>query len=142
MEVQLNEHTTVEVSAKISQFRTEGKKGKDFLYVRNDKIYGAQVTTVSWFQTKLFVIFVLIGVLGGYAHFMYDTAVLGYNPNPGIIFGIFFVLTLIGFFASFRRARVLELVVDSSTELKTFTFKLGKDVSEAKIEDLVDILVN
>lgn len=142
MEVQLNEYTIVEVTAKLSKFRVMKKDKQDFLYVRNDKVYGAQVTTHKWFCTKLFVIALFVAIFGGYAHFAYDTMVLGYEPNPGIIFGIFFVITVIGFFVSFRKRRVLELVVDSNTSQKTFVFPIGKETSEKQVEDLVDILVN
>lgn len=142
MEVKLNDKTTAIVNAKITVFQTVGKQSTDVVHVRNDKVYGARIATRSWFCGKRFLLFVLLAILGGYGHYMYDTAVLGYEPNPGIIAGIVIVLLAIGGFVSMRKRRELELVLDSSTNGTLFRFPLGKDVPQDKVEDLADILVN
>lgn len=142
MEVTLNAQTTVTVTAKISEFNTTTKKGQDFMYVRNDKIYGARVTTKKWFAVKFFLLFVLAGLLGGLGHYLYDTAVLGYDPNPVIIGSIFLGLSLIGVAVSFRTSRILELVLDSNQSPSFVTYEVGKEANEGQLEDLVDIIVN
>jgi hypothetical protein len=141
MEVKLNDKTTAIVNAKITVFQTEGKNKNDVVHVRNDKVYGARIATRSWFCGKRFALFVLLALLGGYAHYMYDTVVLGYLPNPGIITGIVLGVLAIGGFVSLRRRRELELVVDSGIPT-VFRFPLGKDIAQDKVEDLADILVN
>jgi hypothetical protein len=142
MEVQLNEQTKVEVNAKLSIFRTTIKDQHDVLHVRNDRIYAADVSNRKGFSKVRFAIFFFAGVLGGYAHFMYDTQFLGFEPNPGIIFGIFFILVVIGFFVSFTKRRTLKFTVDSSEEGTSFEFPISKDLGEKELEDLMEILVS
>ena len=142
MEVILSAKTTVTVTAKISQFKTKTKQAEDFMYVRNDKIYGAQVTSARTFKWNLFGIFVLVGLLGGLAHYLYDTQILGYNPNPPIIAGIVALFLIIGVIVALGKKRVLELVLDSNQSKDLVTFELDKEANPAHVEDLVDILVN
>jgi hypothetical protein len=142
MEVILSAKTAVTVTAKISQFKTETKQGQDIMYVRNDKIYGAQITTAPTFTWTLFFIFLAVGVFGGLGHYLYDTQFLGYNPNPPIIAGIFALFTIIGVVVSIRKKRILELVLDSNQSKDLVTFTLDKEANQAHVEDLIDILVN
>lgn len=142
MDVQLNEHTNVEVNAKLSVFRTVVKDKHDVLHVRNDRIYAADVSDRRGFSKFRFAIFFFVGVLGGYGHYMYDTQVLGFEPNPGIIFGIFFILLVIGFFVSFTKRRTLQLTVDSNKQPVMFEFPISKELGEKELEDLMEILVS
>lgn len=148
MEMKLNELTNVEVNAKLSIFREKDKNNNNYkvVYVRNDKIFASDVAWVREFHYPLFLSLFLAGVFGGFAHYTYDTMILGYNPNPPIIFGIFFVFVVVGFIISFRKKRYFSIVVASdgpgASSKDTFRFEVGKDVSDKKLEDLMYVLVN
>lgn len=148
LEMKLNDTTNVEVNAKLTVFREKDKENnnKNVVYVRNDKIFASEVTWIKSFKYQLFVAFVLVGIFGGFAHYTYDTMFLGYNPNPPIIFGIFFLLSVIGYSISFRKKRYFVIVVASdgpgAVSKSTFQFEIGKDVSDKKLEDLMYVLVN
>ena len=145
MEMKISDKTNVEVTAKISIFRTKNKVN-EIVYVRNDKILGAKVGILKYFKVKSFLIHLLVGLLGGYAHYMYDTQFLGYEPNPGIISGIIFLFVIIGFFTGFKKKKLLTLVVEADeTSLNKesyFSFEIGKETTDKNIEDLMYLLVN
>jgi len=148
MEMKLNELTNVEVNAKLSIFREKDKNNNNYkvVYVRNDKIFASEVAWVRFFRYPLFLSILLGGIFGGFAHYVYDTMVLGFLPNPPIIFGIFFVFVVAGFVLSFAKKRYFILVVASdgpgTSSKSTFKFEVGKDVSDKKLEDLMYVLVN
>ena len=142
MEIKLNRFTTVQVSAKTSLFQTQKGKKKTFVQIRNDKVTGAKIVTKTWFSKILFALFFSFALIGGYAHYMYDTVYLEYNPNPGLITGIILVITLIGFLLSIRKKTVLEIFLLGTTSGQSLNFPLDKTTDPNKLADLVDILVN
>ncbi|QMS85508.1 hypothetical protein [Candidatus Xianfuyuplasma coldseepsis] len=145
MELQLNEKTLVEVSAKISVFKTIDKTGAIArqVTVRNDKIFAAEVATHRFTNYRLLLWMVVAAIFGGFAHYAYDTMFLGYNPNPPIIFAIFFVILIIGLIISVGKKKELRFVVQSgSAQPEMLRFDVGKDVPEKKLIDLMDVLVN
>ena len=145
MEMKLNEKTNVEVSAKLSVFRTKNKQNanEDVLYIRNDKIFAAAVKKITRFRVRLFLLLLLIGMFGGYGHFMYDTQYLGYRWNPGIVLGIVLVFVIAGFFASWHSVKYLVLSAGGEGgKVNRFEIPIGKDVTDKNLEDLMYLLVN
>lgn len=145
MELQLNEKTLVEVSAKISVFRSIDKTGamSRQVMVRNDKIFAGEVATHRFIKYRLLLWMFVVAIFGGFAHYAYDVLFLGYNPNPPIIFGIFFVISVIGLAISVGHQKELRFILQSgSAEPDMLHFRIGKDVPEKKLIDLIDVLVN
>ncbi len=140
MEIKLNKVTTVQVSAKTSIFVSEKKK--TFMQIRNDKVVGANVSKKIFFCKIRFSLFVILALVGGYAHFMYDTVYLEYNPNLGLITGIILSIILLGFIASVKKKRVLEIFLLGTNATQTITFNLDKTTDKEKLNDLVDIIVS
>jgi hypothetical protein len=141
MEIILNKNTKVDVLAKTSLFKIKHKKNEDIIRLRNDKVYAGKLVKKSFFSVKTFFLFILLGVLGGYGQFMYDTQYLRYNPNPRIISGIILVFLVIGFVVAQKKRRVLMLTVDSAKSSE-YVFPMDKTTDLKKVEDFIEIIVN
>jgi len=147
MEVQLNEFTKVEVESRITIIRlnNEKKKQLQMLYLRNDKIIGAELAMRRKFTLYRFLIVLLLAVLAGLAHFLYDTQFLGYVANPTLISGLFMTVLIIGLFFCFAKAKYVKLLVESEgpnsiLKVDRYSFKVGIEVEEKKLTDLLYIL--
>lgn len=146
MEVQLNEFIKVEVESRVTIFHlnNEEKKVEKVLYLRNDKIIGAELATYSFFSFKRLLVVLLLAAVGGAAHFLYDTQYLGYVPNPPLIAAIVGGILFIGFFFCFTKSRHLKVLVDSDDtgplQRSRFSFPVGKNITEKKLLDLMYLL--
>lgn len=147
MEVQLNEFTKVEVESRITiiHLNNEKKKQLQMLYLRNDKIIGAELAMRRKFTLYRFLIVLGLAVLAGFAHFLYDTQFLGYVPNPTIISALFFTVLVIGLFFCFVKGKYVKLLVESEgpnsiLKVDRYSFKVGIEVEEKKLTDLLYIL--
>lgn len=146
MEVQLNEFIKVEVESRVTIFHlnNEEKKVEKVLYLRNDKIMGAELATYKFFSFKRLFVVLALAVLGGAAHFLYDTQILGYVANPTIISLIAAGIFIIGLFFCFTKSRHLKILVDSDDtgplQRSRFSFPVGKNITEKKLLDLMYLL--
>lgn len=147
MEVQLNEFTKVEVESRITsiQLNNEKKKKLQMLYLRNDKIIGAEVALRRKFSLDRLFIVLFLAVLAGSLHYLYDTQYLGYVANPPLIAGLFSIVLIVGLFFCFAKGKYLKLLVEaegtsSVLKIDRYSFKIGADVEEKKIMDLLYLL--
>lgn len=147
MEIQLNEFTKIEVESRITsiQLKNEKKNELQMLYLRNDKIIGAEVAVLKKFIIWKFYIVLFLAVLAGAGHYFYDTQVLEYLANPPLIVGIFSAVLVIGLFFCFGKRKFLKVLVEAEgsngfRENNRYSFKVGPDVEEKKLMDLLYLL--
>jgi len=146
MEVQLNEFIKVEVESRVTIFHlnNEEKKVEKVLYLRNDKIIGAELATYKFFSFKRLIVVLFLSALGGAAHWFYDTQILGYVPNPTLISLIAVGVFLIGLLFCFTKSRHLKVLVDSDDtaplQRSRFSFPVGKNITEKQLLDLMYLL--
>jgi hypothetical protein len=140
MNAPLNKQTTLTIEGGMTKIRTKHKNHDDIMQLRNDKINGVQVDSKIRFVGKRFLIFVAVGILGGLAHYLYDTQFLGYNPNPTIISAIVAGVTLIGIPFSFGKERVLRILLDARTTTTSISIPIDNTASEDSLLQVIDIL--
>ena len=147
MEVQLNEFTKVEVESRLTIFHLNNaeKKVQKILYLRNDKIIGAELAKYRFFSFKKFLFIIVIGLLVAAGQYVYDTVQLGYEPNYTnmALFGLVTIIVLTPLFG-FTKKRHLKILVDSDESgplnRNRFSFPVGGNISEKKLMDLMYLL--
>lgn len=145
MEIQLNQFIKVEVESRVTIFHLNNEeKVEKVLYLRNDKIIGAELAKYKFFSFKKFFIVLLLAITGGLVHFLYDTQVLKFEPNPTLISLIAGGILIIGLFFCFTKSRHLRVLVDSDDtgplQRSRFSFPVGSEISEKQLMDLMYLL--
>ncbi|MCF7927355.1 MAG: hypothetical protein K9L74_07275, partial [Candidatus Izimaplasma sp.] len=124
--------------------KTTGKNQHDkLLYVRNDHIIAAELKLIK-FRCIRFLIFLVIGLVGGIGHYLYQTLESNYSPDLPISLIIIGVFSIVGLIVSLFRKRQLRIITKTAdlSQKKIFTLPIDKDVEEKELEDLIYILVS
>lgn len=124
------------------EYLLESSSDSTLVYQNKGKIAGGRIARIRQINWLLFFLFILIALLGGAGHYLYDTMILEYDPNPLIIGSIVAGVTVIGLFVSFRKRLVLDILPDARVAINRIRFYLQKDLTDENCKDLLEIIGN